>query len=81
MSENNKELNDLLNKIINQPLPEFKPHVWYNTDGDMIEVYWKKDNSYGVWINHNLTLLKSQDTDEVVGVLIEDVSRFIGKNE
>jgi len=52
-----------------------KPVVWYNQAGDMLEVLFKKHPNayYGDWIDGGLTLLRDQDTKEIVGYNITGV--------
>lgn len=57
-------------------MPPFEPYVVYNQDGDQIEVFLKNDAYYGQWINENLVILCSQDTDEVIGVEVAGVTKL-----
>ena len=57
----------------------FEPFVFYN-EGDEMEVFLKPAKFYGKWINHNLTIYYSDETEnEVVGVCIHNVSGIIKK--
>ena len=53
------------------------PSVKYNPDGDCIEVILKPDHFYGEWVNHNLTIFRSHETDEIVGFLIDNAKGII----
>jgi hypothetical protein len=61
------------------PVQPFKPCVFFNAHcpGGMLEVYWKNSGYYvtyeGVRGQH-LALCKDFETDEIVGVKIEDIA-------
>jgi len=58
------------------PREPFKPNWWYNRDGDQIEIYWSDEAYVGKWLNHQVTLLYSQeDPKRLVGVIIEGVKK------
>ena len=58
------------------PRAPFKPNWWYNKDGDQIEIMWSDEGYVGKWLNHQVTLLYSQeDRNRLVGVIIEGVKK------
>jgi hypothetical protein len=59
----------------------FKPQVYYNKAGDMIEVMWESADYYGEYINPGLTLYKAQDDNRVVGCEINWISDLMKKSE
>lgn len=63
------------------PPGPFKPHWWYNKDGDQIEIYWSEETYVAKWINPQLTLLMShEDPEKIIGVIIEGVKRGIERD-
>lgn len=62
-----KFLEKLIKKKKKKP---FKASAFYNEAGDIIDVIWKDCSYYAKWLNHQVTLLKEQGTDEIVGVQI-----------
>lgn len=71
-------VNDLKEYIANAGPPgEFKPHAWYNRDGDLFEIIWKDDPAHAETCG-DLTLLRSMETGEVVGVEFFGPKRLMG---
>lgn len=52
-----------------------RPTVWYNEAGDQLEVQIKDaiNCEIGDWVDHGLTLMRDQDTKEIVGYHITGV--------
>jgi hypothetical protein len=55
----------------------FKPSIHYVHEGDCIELFVKPDPFYGEYVNSHLTVYKSQETNEIVGVLISDMHKLM----
>ena len=53
------------------------PRAVYNKYGDQIEVLFSDEESYAQWKNSQITLIRSQKTDEVIGVTICGVSKLL----
>jgi len=70
-----------LEAIMSNPVEEFKPFVYYNKDGDLIEVYWTNDDYYAEWINHNLSIYRHMETNEIIGVEINWIKNLMKKAE
>lgn len=51
----------------------FKPFVYHDRDNDLIEFFLSNENYYGKRVDGRLTLYLSQESDEIVGCLIEGV--------
>jgi len=79
----NEEFAEAVQKIVGfvKPDENFKPQVYYNKDGDLIEVYWEAADYYGEYINSSLTLYKAQDDDRVIGCEINWIERLMKKSE
>jgi len=60
----------LLKEASKKPREPFRPYAHYNEDGDLIEAAWDDCDYYAVWLNPQLTLLRKDGTDEVIGVQI-----------
>lgn len=66
----------LMEDLAKRPRGPFKPHWWYNKDGDMIEIYWSEEAYVAKWLNHQVTVLYSQeDPTRIVGVQIEGIKK------
>ena len=55
----------------------FKPFAWYCEEGDLLEVYLTNEVCYGKWLGNGITVMKSQETDQVVGIIIDGVKGLI----
>ena len=53
----------------------------YFPDGDFIEFFFRKPDIeyYAEWLNPFVTLLRSQETDEIVGGIIEQMETVMKK--
>lgn len=61
-------LNETLKDIEKNPEKyKFEPGAYYNDTGDILHAHWKESSYYAEWINHRITLLRDQETKEVVG--------------
>lgn len=73
------EFMEYLDKLAQQPRPPFKPLAVYNETGDIIEVHWKECDYVAHWLNHQVTILKERETNEIVGCQIWALD-YKGKN-
>jgi hypothetical protein len=55
----------------------FEPIVHYDADGDCIEVFFSNESFRGKWIKGGLTQYVGEEGGNVVGCLIEGVSRLM----
>jgi len=77
---NNEEVRKKLNEVIMEDsTPVFKPFVYYDPDGDCLEVVLSMDNFYGEYVNKNLVTYHKHVTDELVGLMIDNVSQLCKK--
>lgn len=53
-----------------QTTPFKYPRAVYNKYGDQIEVLFSDEESYAEWKNSQITLIRSQRTNEIIGVEI-----------
>ena len=71
---------DLLKYILDN-LPDkkdFKPGSYrYSKEGDFLECFYSDVDYYGEWINPYLVIYLSSETDEIVGININGVKKFI----
>lgn len=56
-----------------EPRRPFKPCWLFNEAGQQIEVYWSNVPFYGEQLNESMSLYRSQETKEIVGVVIYGV--------
>jgi hypothetical protein len=56
---------------------KFKPGYFYNTEGDQIEVYLENVNYYAQWVNHDVTILRAQNDDRIVGLEVHGVKKQV----
>lgn len=76
-----KSVNEVENCKLLEPSPPWKPNVFYNQDGNMIEVSLSKEPYYGVWLTPHITLLIGNDSKEIVGVEICGIKQLLQKTE
>jgi len=57
----------------------FKPFAFYNEAGDEIEFFLSNDNYYGQWINHFMTVYRSEETNEIIGGCIHQLNHLMKK--
>jgi len=62
--------------LLAQPAEQFKPTATYDPDGDCIEFLAKPDAFFAERVDDLVTVYYSQETGEVIGSLIKDVSAF-----
>ena len=59
----------------------FKPVAWYNADGDQIEAYFDPAMAYAEQLTPYISLFRSFETKEIVGVQIHGVEQLIATAE
>ncbi|MCM0604693.1 MAG: helix-turn-helix transcriptional regulator [Xanthomonadaceae bacterium] len=52
-------------------------NIFYDSDRDYAEVFFKKTANYGEELNHQITAFKSEKTNKIVGYGFEDASRSL----
>jgi hypothetical protein len=79
--DNEKEIepNDLDEMIKSAGKYPFKPFASYDNKGDIIEARWDDCSYYAEWINHQVTLLRHNETGKIIGVQIWALNKD-GKN-
>lgn len=60
-----------------KPDAEFRPHVYYDRDGDCIEFLVTNEPFYGERIDSLVTVYYGEQSHDIVGSLIKGVQRFI----
>ena len=58
-------------------MSSFKPNMFINVVGDMLEITWSPETYTAKWVNRYLTLLYGVETNEVIGVEITNFSSFL----
>jgi len=83
-----KNLEDFLRhcKATTPPRPPWKPDVFYNKEGDILEVRFVdpdkiQNGHYAEWLNPHITLLRDQRTKEVIGVEIWGMKHVMKEDE
>jgi hypothetical protein len=57
----------------------FQPNAWFNEDGDLLEAYWDESRAYGVQTkNGRMTIMRSVETEEIVGVKVYGIRKLMG---
>lgn len=59
------------------PRPPHRPNAFYNKEGDMIQVCLSDEAGYGKWLCPQITVLLSQETDEIIGIEIQGIKRLL----
>lgn len=70
---------ELKNIILNYKPNNFVPYSHYNKDMDSIEACFIGNSYYVQPLNKNLDIYISQETNEVVGVRINNITRLINE--
>ena len=70
-------MKELLEK---HPPEPFQPVAYWNKDGKMLEIYWSNNNCYAdpETEKHGFTLMRCQETKEVVGIKVYGLYELIG---
>ena len=68
---------DIIREMAEQPRPPWKPGAYYCTTGDILHEHWSENSYYAKWLNHRITLLLDQETDEVIGCQIWGLSKVL----
>jgi len=63
--------------LLARPTDQFEPTATYDRDGDCIEFLAKPDHLYAERADDLVTVYYSQETNEVIGSLIQGVSGFL----
>jgi len=71
---NNVEFADYMLKLAKNA-PPFKPSATYDPDGDCIECIVKPDSFYAERVDDFLTIYRSHENNEIVGTLLESISK------
>lgn len=76
MTESN--FKEFLKKFVGAATGKFEPFVYVDSDWIFLEVCWKNSASYGEYVGNGITLMKSQETDEIVGVEVSGLKELLG---
>jgi hypothetical protein len=67
--------------MFGEPVEVFEPFAFYNSDGDCVEFYAKGEMYYGDRIDDDVTLYRSEETDEIIGAVIKNIKSLFRKLE
>lgn len=83
-----ENINNILNSLQKKYKDkEFKPDVFYNVDGDQLEIYLKNNSYVGRYISPYVTIFKmidentGTDLDKFIGVEIGGIKRMLGNEK
>ena len=62
--------------LLAEPAKQFQPTATYDPDGDCIEFLVSPEPFYAERVNDLVTVYYSQESDQVIGSLIRNVSKF-----
>lgn len=62
---------------VSGPFPPFKPSAHYCPDGDTLEVHLTNEPCYFVWICPDICVIRSQESNQIIGVSIDGLSRIV----
>lgn len=54
------------------------PTIFHNIDGNLLEVFLTDDPYYAQWINHDISIYRNQETDEITGIEISNLNKHLG---
>ncbi len=75
-------VNQLIEKRFKEPKNEFQPVIYFNREGNLLEIYWKDDSCYAESSdNKHLTLMKNFETKEIVGIKIYGIHKLLNLEE
>jgi hypothetical protein len=75
LAKDGPEFDQAFADMFGEPEP-FRPTATYIADGDCIEFFIRPDPFLGRRIDDLVTVYVSQETGEIIGSLVKDVSRF-----
>lgn len=67
--------------------PPWKPTVWYNKEGDILEITLvdpektSPEGSYSEWLNHAISIERDMETHQMVGVQIWDLKKVMKERD
>ncbi|MGL4941967.1 MAG: hypothetical protein ACRC46_02110 [Thermoguttaceae bacterium] len=64
-------------EVVGEPVAEFQPFAFHNTDGDCIEFFVSPEDYFAERIDDYLTLYLDLDTEQVVGFVVKNVKRIL----
>lgn len=76
----NETLEETIERLA-QNAPPWKPGAWFNDTGDFTQALWDDKPYYAKWINHQITLLISQETEKVIGCQIWGARKMMAEGE
>lgn len=71
------EYTDAVKELITQTQGDFSPFVLPNEEGDCIEFFVSQKDYYAKRIDDYLTLYLEEETDEVAGFVIKNITRIL----
>jgi len=74
-----KEFADTVLEIATQSQCEFSPFVLPNEDGDCVEFFVSPNDYYAKRIDDYLTLYLDEESEDVVGFVIKNISRILSR--
>lgn len=71
-----RPLQDLIDELKNQPQGDFKPWIYHNSIGNMLEIVWKNEPYFIDYEkdNKHLAYCKSMQTEEIIGIVVENLT-------
>jgi len=76
---NARTLEEFVAELQTRIQPEFKPYIYHNKHGNLLEIVWKSNTSYSDWKNNNIDLERDMETKEIIGLKIWNISKLIGE--
>jgi hypothetical protein len=74
-----KEFADTILEMAEQVQEEFEPFVFSNEEGDCIEFFVSPKDFYAKRIDDYLTLYLEEETEEIAGFVIKNITRILDK--
>ena len=83
--ESSTDLEEVMKKLFElrkgKTDPPSKPNAYYNDGGDILHITLSDDDYYGHWLCPSVTVLLSQETNEVVGVEIWGLQHILDQEQ
>jgi len=74
-----KEYADAVFEMASQPQGKFSPFVLPNEDGDCVEFFVSPKDYYAKRIDNYLTVYLDEETEDVVGFVIKNITRILNR--
>lgn len=69
-------MEEFLKKLEKTPRGVFKPHIFHNVAGNILEVHWEGVEYYSEWLTPQISILRALDDKRIVGCQLSSLKAF-----